>query len=273
MELSVTEEYKGVFSRKNLKRLINGNLTLSHTDKITYAEYFDQAYLSLTKHYRNEYLYKNALLNRRLLGVHSINTGVALSEIPIEGSVADFILINGKAVVYEIKTELDDFSRLLTQLEDYYQAFQHVYVVTAESMEERLKNILKDSPAGIILFRKNGNFSKPVKESIQHTAKLNHVALFKLLRKKEYLDLTKELFSSIPNVKPVFLFDACLERFKEVEINTAYQAVMKQLKKRNIKEKTSFKKIPESIKSLVYFEDLTKREYEKLNLLLKSRTE
>lgn len=47
----------------------------------------------MKKKYRNEYFYKNTLLNKLLLGRHSLNTTTALSEVPINKSKADFILI------------------------------------------------------------------------------------------------------------------------------------------------------------------------------------
>ena len=82
-----------------------------------------EVYEFMSKSYRNEYFYQNTLLNKFLLGKHSINTTTALTQIPICKSKADFILINGKAVVYEIKTELDTFDRLNNQLRDYFKAF------------------------------------------------------------------------------------------------------------------------------------------------------
>lgn len=89
-----------------------------------------EIYNILKTEYRNEYYYKNTLLNKLLLGVHSVNTTTALTEIPIAKSKADFVLINGKAVVYEIKTELDNLERLESQINDYFKAFDHVAVVT-----------------------------------------------------------------------------------------------------------------------------------------------
>ena len=84
------------------------------------SELISQIYNVLREGYRNEYYYKNTLLNKLLLGIHSVNTTTALTEIPIAKSKADFVLINGKAVVYEIKTELDNFDRLENQINDYY---------------------------------------------------------------------------------------------------------------------------------------------------------
>jgi len=253
-----------LFSRRTLRSLLNGKSEFNYKEKITYEEYINIAYRKLSKHYRNEYFYKNALLNRRLLGVHSVNTAVALAELPVGKSIADFVLLNGDAVVYEIKTELDDFSRLQDQLLDYYKAFKKVYVVTAEAKVEQLKDILKDSPAGIMTLRKNGNLSRPIKISQSYSELLDHVTLFKLLRKHEYLNMTEQLFNEIPNEKPVFLYDACFKLFKALDLSVAYQAVLEQLKMRNIQEKEAFQKVPEPIKGLVYFENLSKKEYDKL---------
>src|SRR5699024_2444060 len=198
-----------LFSRRTLRSLLNGKSEFNYKEKITYEEYINIAYRKLSKHYRNEYYYKNALLNRRLLGVHSINTAVALSELSVGKSIADFVLLNGDAVVYEIKTELDDFSRLDDQLQDYYKAFKNVYVVTAESKIAQLKRMLEDSPTGIIALRRNGSLSRPIKVAQSDSDRLDHTSLFKLLRKQEYLTITEKYFSGIPNVKPVFLYDAC----------------------------------------------------------------
>lgn len=41
---------------------------------------------------------------------------MALTELPIGDSKADFIMINGRGVVYEIKTDLDNLNRLNSQL-------------------------------------------------------------------------------------------------------------------------------------------------------------
>lgn len=104
------------------------------------GEVISQIYKYMSKNYRNEYFYQNTMFNKLLLGRHSLNTTTALTQIPIGRSKADFIMINGKAVVYEIKTELDSFERLDTQLNDYFKAFDHVCVVTCESNFEKISS-------------------------------------------------------------------------------------------------------------------------------------
>ena len=66
------------------------------------------------------------------------------------------MLINGKAVVYEIKTELDNLERFGSQIDDYYKAFDHVAVVTYEKNLQRLCKCMDniDKPVGIYIFEK-----------------------------------------------------------------------------------------------------------------------
>lgn len=81
-------------------------------EALSNGEVLSQMYQFMSQSYRNEYFYQNTLLMKLLLGKHSVRTTTALTQIPIGNSIADFVLINGKAVVYEIKTELDTFNRL-----------------------------------------------------------------------------------------------------------------------------------------------------------------
>ena len=133
----------------------------------------------MKNNYRNEYFYKNTLLNKLLLGVHSVNTTTALTEVAIAKSKADFVLINGKAVVYEIKTELDNLERLSSQVDDYYKAFDHVAVVTYEKNLQQLQKVLDsiDKPVGIYVLRKNGKLGT-VRKPQRHISDLDNISYF-----------------------------------------------------------------------------------------------
>lgn len=73
----------------------------------------------------------------------------ALTELPIGDSKADFIMINGRGVVYEIKTDLDNLIRLENQLKDYYKVFSYIYVVVGNKQLPHVKEFLKDQKVGI----------------------------------------------------------------------------------------------------------------------------
>ena len=136
-------------------------------------------YQVINASYRNEYFYKNTLLNKLLLGRHRLNTTTALSEVAVNRSKADFVLINGRAVVYEIKTELDTLDRLCTQVFDYYKAFKSVCVVTSESNYERtLKKLAGDTRVGIYVLTRNQTISHK-RDPVDDGSKLEHRAWLK----------------------------------------------------------------------------------------------
>lgn len=175
------------------------------------SEIFAEIYSFMSRNYRNEYFYKNTLLTKLLLHRHNLNTTVALTQIPIGTSKADFILINGKATVYEIKSELDNYNRLETQLADYFKAFDRVCVVGPEGEFDKLYSMLSATPVGIYCLTKRNTFStKLKKEPAIYAESLNHKSIFKLLHKNEYEELLQRYHGSIPDSSQVERHDACL---------------------------------------------------------------
>ena len=227
------------------------------------AEIIGKLYRYMVKNYRNEYIYQNTLFNKLLLGRHSMNTTTALTQVPIGGSKADFVLINGKATVYEIKTELDGLERLEGQVSDYYKAFDHVCVVTCQDSYERLKLRLADTPVGILILssRSTLQWKKEPQTCQRH---LSHEALFKILRKQEYVQALTAYFGEAPQATPAFFYEACLERFMNIPLQIAYALVLEQLKKRNPVRREYYDKVPYELKSLMYFYRASCRDYGKL---------
>lgn len=232
-----------------------------------------EVYKFMSKSYRNEYFYQNTLLNKLLLGKHSINTTTALTQIPIGKSKADFILINGKAVVYEIKTELDTFERLKTQLDDYFKAFNYVCVVTSESKYSHIAKILENTPVGIYVLTEQNTISEKLhKDPIEDNSKLNHTVIFKVLRKREFENILEEYFGELPNVRQVFYYKECLDWFRRIPICVAYSMTLKQLKMRNkILNVRDFYDSPYELKSLMYFSLQLKRDWQKIDRFLNKK--
>ncbi|MDL2216069.1 sce7726 family protein [Ruminococcaceae bacterium OttesenSCG-928-N02] len=236
------------------------------------GELISEIYSFMSKSYRNEYFYQNTLLNKLLLGRHSVNTTTALSQIPIGKSKADFILINGKAVVYEIKSELDSFERLDTQLRDYYKAFNHVCVVTSESNFDRLLNILHDTPVGICVLTKRDTISKTMKKDMdEDSSRLEYQSIFKVLHKSEFEEIVKQYYGELPKASQVFYYDECLSMFSNIPIIEAYSMAVKQLKKRNRIVHSKINNVPYELKSLMYFSSPSSRDFSNLDTFLKNK--
>lgn len=237
--------------------------------KSSIANDFENLYSLLHQNYRNEYYYKNTLLNKLLLGVHSINTTTALTELPISDAKADFVLINGKAVIYEIKTELDNFERLDNQITNYYKAFNHVCILTSESQFEKVYKIYKNTSVGISLLTKRGNISPVIPPSGMN----QHIDLgvvFDILRKGEYEDILFNYYGYLPNVSQFDYYNSCKKLFIDINIELAYKLFIKKLKQRNKVSNPIFFDLPKSIKALAYFSNLTDNQLIRLknNILL-----
>jgi hypothetical protein len=85
---------------------------------------FDAAFQLLKRQgCRDEYVYKAALVQKILLGRHSLQTASMLNEFRVGGCKADLAILNGTATVYEVKSERDSLARLQRQIAAYTTVF------------------------------------------------------------------------------------------------------------------------------------------------------
>lgn len=231
----------------------------------TNLELVSEIYSVLEDKYRNEYYYKNTLLKKLLLGIHSVNTTTALTEFPIAKSKADFVLINGKAVVYEIKTELDNLERLESQISDYYKAFDHVAVVTCIENVENVKKKLDamKRPVGLYVLQKKGTI-KTIRRPEKYIDCLDAEVLYKILRKQEYEQIILKKYGYLPEVSAFKYYIECKKLFVEIPLEESYTLVLKLLKKRAKIIKAEYEQIPYELKFLAYFMGLREDDYKKI---------
>lgn len=123
---------------------------IKSTEGFIIEEIVEKAYEYLSKNYRCEYVYINEIVNQLLLGYHSEYSATILKEIVSGSSIADVVIINGHSTAYEIKTELDSFSRLQSQVDSYIGIYDYVNVVTYKSAIEKIKGKI-DPRVGIII--------------------------------------------------------------------------------------------------------------------------
>ncbi len=255
------------FKNEKLYKKIILEYKISENSK-TNLDFFMNIYKYMSKNYRNEYFYQNTLFNKLLLGRHSLNTTTALTQIPIGNAKADFIMINGKAVVYEIKTELDSFERLENQLKNYYKGFNYVCVVTCEKNYKKLLEMFKGTKIGIYILTSENRVSFRVKPQMNNEY-LEHEVIFKYLRKEEFENILLKYYKELPKVTPVFYYEECFKYIKKIPIDKFYTEAIIQLKKRQKINQENFDKIPYELKSLIYFYNPSVKEYKKLNDFLK----
>jgi hypothetical protein len=273
--------FNRVFSRNTLVAFVNSYIPTPYVVAIRRSSVdpnnkknkniISEIYHYMKNNYRNEYIYKNTLLNSLLFysKKHSIDNTIALTEIPVSRSKADFILINGKAEVYEIKTELDNFDRLESQIHDYYKAFDLVNIVTSPDKCDVLKNILSTSKVGIYVLDKKLKLIE-IKKAKREKKYLEYKTIFKILRKKEYENILFDIYGKLPDVSQFDYYKKCLKIFGGIDMKKIHPLFLSELKKRCCIEKKYFSTLPRSINSLVYFSNMKKTDIEKLSFFLES---
>lgn len=106
----------------------------------TLADAYDAAYAALRREYRCEYVYASAVIGAAARADDAVNV---ITGLPVFMSVADIVVTGARPMVYEIKTDLDGFSRLDLQLHSYATCFEHVIVLTSPAKTAR---VLDEAP-------------------------------------------------------------------------------------------------------------------------------
>lgn len=224
---------------------------------LTLGDAFDAALALLCRAYRNEYFFKNNLVSKIVLGRHSARTASALMEVPAGRSIADLVIFNGTSTAYEIKTDLDSFTRLPAQLDDYRSRFEHVNVVTSI---ERAPDAEKMTPeaVGIIGVRRSGSLSV-VRPSRSGFSQLQQISIFQLLRQKEALDALQRTCGYEVDVPPGDVWARCQSLFAALPIEVAHEEALYQLKQRGMRGAAlaSLTGFPASLRALAYGAELT----------------
>jgi hypothetical protein len=210
---------------------LNSDILEQIEPSMSLSQFFDWIYKILFKNYRNEYIYKNAIANKILLGKHSLNTSHMLTEFRVGKCKADVVVINGTSTVYEIKSEFDSFVRLESQVKAYYQIFDHINVITSNSQATKLKSMLPDS-VGILVLTDRNTIST-IRESKSNKKNINLDTLFDSLRKKEYVKVVEEYYETVPNVPNTQIYRECKKLFCKIPSEAAHDITMNTLRKRN----------------------------------------
>jgi hypothetical protein len=209
----------------------NSGLIEQTDPSMSLSQFFDWVYNLLFKNYRNEYIYKNVIANKILLGRHSLNTSSMLTEFRVGKCKADTVILNGTSTVYEIKSEYDSFARLENQLNAYFKVFDHINVITSGAQASKLEAIL---PCAIgIQVLTDRNTISTIRESQSNKKNINPDVLFDSLRKQEYLEIIKIFFGAVPDVPNTLIYRECKKVFCEIPVEDIHDLVLITLRKRN----------------------------------------
>ena len=213
-------------------------------------EFFDQVYALLFRTYRNEYIYKNVIAQKILLGVHSLTTTCMLTEFRAGECKADTVLLNGTSTVYEIKSAYDSIERLSRQIAAYRQVFDKINVITSGSQTEKVAGTVGDDIGLLVLTDRNTIRTVRKPASLKHSVQPE--VIFDSLRSSEYEQIIKTHFGAIPTVSNTRMYQACRELFCTLSPEAAHDAMVKVLKRRGSSRRLHefIASVPPSLKAL-----------------------
>lgn len=143
---------------------------------------------------------------------------IAAFEAKANNSRVDFLTINGCTTSFEIKSELDNLSKLSKQMNDYMLAFEYNYLITDERHYGKALELLPDC-YGLWIY-KNGKYKKLrkalINERIDPRVQLN------ILTKKELCDTFPETNGDIRVILSSYNKQQINEKFK-IALKTRYR--------------------------------------------------
>jgi hypothetical protein len=224
------------------------------------------------KAYRHEYSYKAAIINKILLGTHSLHTASMLSEFRVGKSKADIVILNGTSSAYEIKSERDNLNRLEGQLESYLKVFAKVNIITGEGHLEKI-NSIANKDVGLLLLNDRYQISI-IRKPIERKDRIEPRMLFESLQRKEQIEILMQFGVSPPAVPNTQLHEALLEKFLKLPSAQLHDITIKTLKKTRslIRLQDFTRSIPPSLRAIALSISLNKSEQERFVLAIKTKT-
>ncbi len=237
------------------------------TKIITYFDYIQYIYSELERQYRNEYYYKNSIINDLLLKKYGVKDTILINEFRVGSSIADVVMFNGTSKAFEVKTELDSDKRLGGQLADYTKLFSECYIVTHESLSD--KYMRADENIGVIELEKQ-NRSLTLREvrppSINR--QIDPETLIKTIRTSEYKNIVQAYFGMLPQMNSFNMFETCKGLIMQIPPSELHSLFITELKKR--KSNTCFMpKIAKELRQICLTLNTSEASYQLLELKLK----
>ncbi len=199
------------------------------------GEFYDAIFQRLTREYRHEYIYKNAIAEKILLGKHNLNTAFMLTEFRVDDCKADAVVLNGTSHVYEIKSEMDSFERLDRQLTAYHKMFDFITVITTERLYRAVEERVPPEVGIRVLAEGEYRFRRDIcrRGATSNKANVEPIVIFNSLQRHEYLAIIKRVLevplSHLPNTQ---IYGEARKLFAQLSPVVAHDQMVEVLKLR-----------------------------------------
>merc|ERR1711879_254403 len=195
----------------------------------TVEDFFEASYKLLQKEsFRHEYMYKSAIAQKILMGVHSLKTAVMINEFRVCNNKADCVIFNGTSTVYEIKTERDTVARLKQQVESYRKVFASVNVISGKNHLEKVLDIIPEDVGVLVLSDRNQ--ISTMRKSLDNPARTDVESIFNAIRIDEAKKILRSYGFEIPDVPNTRMYGCLLNLFRELDSISAHNGMVDVLR-------------------------------------------
>ena len=136
----LAKSYNALDYAPRLKRLLSEVYPLQSFDEFSKYDLHELLNKTLLANYKGEEVLKYRLFEKYC----SKRDIVGAFEIKVNNSRVDFLAINGTTSSFEIKSELDNLSKLSKQVADYKLAFEYNYVVVDERHVQKVEALIPE---------------------------------------------------------------------------------------------------------------------------------
>jgi hypothetical protein len=251
--------------------LKNSGLLESINQNMKLGEFYEWLYSEICHSYKSEYVYKNAIVNKILLGRHSLNTSYMLTEFRVENCKADVVILNGTSTVYEIKSEFDSLDRIENQIKSYKKMFDRVNVIASSSQIDKVKLLLTPE-VGLMELTPQITI-KTIREPASMRLTVTPEVIFNSLRRTEYLKIIKKMYGYVPEVPNTQIYKVSKELFCKLEPQVAHDQMVRVLIQRGNRKvlKEVISDIPNSLRAYLLSSQLSLVKAAKLNEILEQK--
>ncbi|GJM30949.1 MAG: hypothetical protein DHS20C17_35840 [Cyclobacteriaceae bacterium] len=187
-----------------------------------------------------------------------------LTEFRVGNCKADYVILNGTATVYEIKSERDTLSRLERQIAAYMKVFAKVNVIVGENHIDSVFNLVPKEVG--VLKLSNRHQITTLQEGKNVPERTCPATIFEAIQLKEAKIILEDFGVEVRNVPNTRLYKELRARFIKLKPYEAQYGMVRTLKKtRNLVSlENLLNQLPPSLQTAALATSLRKQDYERL---------
>ena len=233
----------------------------------TYLNYLSYLYKQLVHNYRNEYVYKNEIINQWLLKKYGTKNTMYINEYKVGNSIVDLALFNGESKAFEIKSDMDNPARLEKQMQDYCRVFDKCYIVVPYDKKEAYR-LCVDPKVGIIVLQEDKGKIFLIEDRPAVPNDIFDKKLFmQSMRTDEYCSIIRNLLGTIPECSIQNWYIECQKLFVNLPDEDVKREFLRLVKKRRGQTKI-LRKYPAPIRQMLLSLNLSDNKRSQLKVKL-----